>query len=273
MRTYENNRSRELRRRRRRRAARKQRRRRCLFLCAILLAVGIARVRVGAGEGKKGSNTQKIRNQIENGLQVNAKTKNQDANKLLRKYEDLLVLVNKDHEMPKDYNLERKSICQGRLEAADILYDDLVEMLADADDAGYQFYIASAYRSAAHQQKLIDNDIKKWMKTGKSYEIALEETYRQVMPAGYSEHETGLALDFLSVENSNLDVTQEVCPGNQWLRAHCMEYGFILRYPKGKETVTGIDYEPWHFRYVGREAARYLSENDFTLEEFWEMLM
>ena len=101
-----------------------------------------------------------------------------------------------------------------------------------------------------------------------SYEEALQETYRQVMPAGYSEHETGLALDILVSGNSNMDNTQEVFPGNQWLRAHCAEYGFILRYPKEKEEITGIDYEPWHFRYVGKEAARYLTKYDLTLEEF-----
>lgn len=272
MREYENNRSRELRDRKRKRAKRRQRRKRFVILGVFFLAAAAAGRRAAATDGEGKSNVQKIQNQVKNRLQVNAKAETRSAEKLLQNSYNLLVLVNKDHALPEDYYLERRTICQGRLEAADVLYDDLVEMLADAKKEGHQFYIASAYRSAVHQQQLLDNDIKKWMKTGKSYISALEETHRQVMPAGYSEHETGLALDFLSSENSNLDVTQEICPGNQWLRAHCMEYGFILRYPKGKEEITGIDYEPWHLRYVGREAARYLAKNHLTLEEFWEMI-
>lgn len=200
-----------------------------------------------------------------------SKTGDAKAAKIYQENQELLILANKENVLPEDYQPVLRSICKGRLEAAEVLYEDLTEMLADASKEGYQFYIASAYRSGEYQQKLIENDVKKFRQKGMSYEEALEETYRQVMPAGYSEHETGLALDILVSGNSNLDVTQEVCPGNQWLRTHCMEYGFILRYPKGKEACTGIDYEPWHFRYVGKEAAGYLSENNLTLEEFLEM--
>ncbi|MBQ9141542.1 MAG: M15 family metallopeptidase [Lachnospiraceae bacterium] len=107
----------------------------------------------------------------------------------------------------------------------------------------------------------------------KCYRIeALEKTYEQTMPAGKSEHETGLALDLLCSENVNMDISQADEPGNRWLAEHAHEYGFILRYPKDKEDITDIYYEPWHFRYVGKETAAFLYEQEWTLEEFWECL-
>jgi D-alanyl-D-alanine carboxypeptidase len=180
----------------------------------------------------------------------------------------LLVLVNKDVELSGDYDPNLKSICDGRLEASEYLYEDLCAMLSDAKEAGYEYWIASAYRSRQRQQELVDEDVEALMQEGYSYEDALTETYRETMPAGHSEHETGLALDILCSGNTNMDTTQADEPGNRWLLAHCSKYGFILRYPADKEDVTGISYEPWHFRYVGKEAAQYIMENGITLEDF-----
>lgn len=87
--------------------------------------------------------------------------------------------------------------------------------------------------------------------------------------AGCSEHETGLAVDIVATDNQRLDDTQEQTPETIWLHENCWRFGFILRYPAGKEDVTGIDYESWHYRYVGIEAARYLTEQQLTLDEFW----
>jgi D-alanyl-D-alanine carboxypeptidase len=180
----------------------------------------------------------------------------------------LLVLVNKDNELSEDYDSNLQSICGGRLEASEYLYEDLCAMLSDAKEAGYEYWIASAYRSRQRQQELVDEDVEALMQKGYSYEDALTETYRETMPAGHSEHETGLALDILCSGNTNMDITQADEPGNRWLLAHCSEYGFILRYPSDKEDVTGISYEPWHFRYVGKEAAQYIMGNGITLEEY-----
>jgi D-alanyl-D-alanine carboxypeptidase len=119
---------------------------------------------------------------------------------------------------------------------------------------------------------LIDDDVAERMEQGKSYDEALAETYMETMPAGYSEHETGLALDILCSGNMNMDESQAEEPGNQWLARHCQEYGFILRYPADKVSETEIDYEPWHFRYVGKEAAQYIAENELSLEEFWYII-
>ena len=185
---------------------------------------------------------------------------------------ELLLLVNKEHELSASYNPRLHSICKGRLEAADILYDDLCAMLKAGGEAGYDYWIASAHRDRAYQQGLVDDDVQKYMEKGYSYEAALEKTYEYTMPAGKSEHETGLALDILCSANTLMDESQKYEPGNQWLAEHCHEYGFILRYPEDKETVTGIKYEPWHFRYVGKEAAGYLKEKDWTLEEFYKVI-
>ena len=194
----------------------------------------------------------------------------QECQNLYAAHTPLLVLVNKEYELPASYEAGLRNICEGRLQAADILYEDLCAMLRDGGQAGFQYWIASAHRDRAYQQGLVDEDVEKYMSKGYSYEAALERTYEYTMPAGKSEHETGLALDILCSTNTIMDESQKYEPGNQWLVEHCHEYGFILRYPEDKESVTGIKYEPWHFRYVGREAAAYLKENGWTLEEFYE---
>ena len=84
---------------------------------------------------------------------------------------------------------------------------------------------------------------------------------------GFSEHQTGLALD---INAASSRAGFEATPAFAWLKEHCAQYGFILRYPEGEEAVTGIDYESWHFRYVGKEAAEYLHEQGMLLEELWE---
>lgn len=191
-----------------------------------------------------------------------------ECKEIYENHPELLVLVNKEHELDESYDPKLRTICNGRLEASDRMYQDLTKMLHAAGDAGYEYWIASAYRSRQRQQELIDEDVETLMEKGWSYEDALEQTLRETMPAGYSEHETGLALDILCSGNMNMDDSQANEPGNQWLVEHCSEYGFILRYPKDKETVTGIDYEPWHFRYVGRDAAVFIMEHNLTLEDF-----
>lgn len=196
----------------------------------------------------------------------------QECQNLYAENAALLLLVNKEKELPLSYEAGLRNICEGRLQAADILYEDLRAMLKDGGQAGFQYWIASAYRDRAYQQGLVDEDVGKYMSKGYSYEAALEKTYEYTMPAGKSEHETGLALDILCSTNTLMDESQKDEPGNRWLVDHCHEYGFILRYPAGKEDVTGIKYEPWHFRYVGKEAATYLKGKGWTLEEFYEVL-
>lgn len=196
----------------------------------------------------------------------------QECQELYAEQEELLLIVNKDHALETSYQPMLRNICKGRLKAADILYEDLCAMLADGGQAGYEYWIASAHRDRAYQQGLVDEDVEKYMAKGYTYEAAIQKTYEYTMPAGQSEHETGLALDILCSTNMVMDESQAYEPGNQWLAAHCHEYGFILRYPADKEEITGIRYEPWHFRYVGKEAAVYLRNKGWTLEEFYEVV-
>ncbi len=180
----------------------------------------------------------------------------------------LLVIANKDYELPEDYDPGLRTICNGRLQAAAVMYDDLTAMLKDAGREGYDYWIASAYRSRKRQQELIDEDVEELMKRGMGYDEAMEKTLEETLPAGHSEHETGLSLDILCAGNTKMDYSQAEEPGNRWLKEHCAKYGFILRYPPEKAEITGIAFEPWHFRYVGKKAAKEIMERGITLEEY-----
>jgi D-alanyl-D-alanine carboxypeptidase len=107
---------------------------------------------------------------------------------------------------------------------------------------------------------------------GLSQEEATTKAYETVHPAGCSEHETGLALDLTASDTYTLDEYVAEDATNQWLMDNCYQYGFILRYPTDKVAYTGIDYEPWHFRYVGVEAATFMHDNNLCLEEFYNLL-
>lgn len=186
---------------------------------------------------------------------------------------ELLVLVNWENELQDlIYKEKLRSICNGRLQASEYLYEDLVSLLAAAKADGYEYWIASGYRSRQRQQALVDEDVAYYQSQGMSYEEALHQTYLQTMPAGKSEHETGLALDILYGENPQMDLSQADTAGNRWLAESAHKYGFILRYPEDAEEITGIDYEPWHYRYVGKDAAEFLYQNKLTLEEFHDLL-
>ena len=110
------------------------------------------------------------------------------------------------------------------------------------------------------------------MGEGYSYERAVEEAGTVVAVPGTSEHQTGLALDIVDASYQHLDEAQEDTQVQQWLMEHSWEYGFVLRYPSGKSETTGIIYEPWHYRYVGREAAREMTELGLCLEEYVDWL-
>ena len=163
-----------------------------------------------------------------------------------------------------------KTLNNGYSQVDETIYDALKEMLTDGTNSGLNFCVASAYRSTSRQEEILNSDIEAYMSKGMDYEEAYDEATRQVMPPGYSEHETGLALDIVAADYQLLDDAQENTEENRWLRENCWKYGFILRYPKDKEDITQIDYESWHFRYVGTEAAEYIMKNNITLEEYIE---
>lgn len=181
----------------------------------------------------------------------------------------LLILVNRAHPLPENYTPELTELQAWNLSVASVLYDDLCRMLTDGRAQGLQFTICSAYRSHETQQALFEEDVARYMQQGMSEEEAIAATEQYTMRPGCSEHETGLAVDIVSTAQQLLDESQASTPESQWLREHCWEYGFILRYPEDKSSITGIAYESWHYRYVGVSAAQYLHERNLTLEEFW----
>ena len=137
--------------------------------------------------------------------------------------------------------------------------DALAEFIAAAREQGLSVYLSSTYRDYATQTYLYNRKVSQY-----GEEIA--KTI--VAPPGTSEHQLGLAADITDKYYEFKDESLENTELFQWMSANCAQYGFIVRYPKDKEDVTGIMYEPWHFRYVGVEAAEYIMENGLCLEEF-----
>lgn len=178
-----------------------------------------------------------------------------------------LLLVNPWEKLPTNFSVTLTSLKNG-MQVDGRIYDDLSAMLDDCWAAGLQPQVCSAYRSESTQKRLYRNKIARLQSVGYSREEALTEAARWVAVPGTSEHQTGLALDLVSAEYPFLDEKQAETPEQQWFMAHCWEYGFILRYPADKIAVTGIGYEPWHYRYVGRETATALQESGLCLEEY-----
>ena len=187
------------------------------------------------------------------------------------------MLVNVWNYMPEGYVPEVREISYQGVSPLNNKFDvraaDALElMLADARAAGYNMYLVSAYRTHEYQVSLYNRKVNEYLNMGYDEETAKSEASQWVAIPGTSEHCTGLAADIVSSTwfNYNADLTHdfEDTEHFDWLYEHCADYGFILRYPKGKEAVTAITYEPWHYRYVGVEAAKYIMENGITLEEF-----
>lgn len=185
-----------------------------------------------------------------------------------------LLLINKQHPVPDDYEVELGNIntMKGVMQCDARIIDDLLSMLQAAKEDGISLQICSPYRDYAYQQMLFDRKINLYMGAGYSYMEAYILGSQVVNVPGASEHQLGLALDIVCSTYTALDEGFGDTAAGQWLLEHSSEYGFILRYPKGKEYITGIDFEPWHFRYVGVEAATVIMSEKITLEEFVERL-
>lgn len=186
---------------------------------------------------------------------------------------DTLILVNKEHPLPKNYEVELKTMYDKVNRAAKEAYGPLNDMLKAGRAEGLAFEICSSYRDIKVQEELFQEDVDRYMQQGYSYEEAYVKAAEYTMPPGHSEHSTGLAFDIVSLGYQLLDSKQEQTAETQWLHEHCAEYGFILRYPKGKEDITKISYESWHYRYVGVEVATYIMEQGITLEEYLELVL
>ncbi len=180
-----------------------------------------------------------------------------------------LILVNKQHPIPEDYEVTLGTI-SGSMQCDRRIVRNLYDMFQGAARDGVNLIVCSPYRTHTHQIELFDRKIDRYMAAGLSYMDAYTRAAQAVTVPGTSEHEIGLAIDIVSDSYSSLNDGFGRTAAGKWLAAHSAEYGFILRYPAGKESITGIEYEPWHFRYVGREAAEYITDEGICLEEFWD---
>ena len=145
-----------------------------------------------------------------------------------------------------------------------VLMPDLEKLVAAARNAGVTIYVGSGYRSYATQASLFASNVRQHGET---------KANRFSSRPGHSEHQSGLAVDFGGTDRACwVEDCFEQTTASKWLATHAHEYGFILRYPKGKEKITGYQYEPWHFRYVGRELAGALHQSGLTMEEAWSYI-
>ncbi|MCI8417705.1 MAG: M15 family metallopeptidase [Lachnospiraceae bacterium] len=180
-----------------------------------------------------------------------------------------LRLVNFEHSLPEDFSVELTQVGDGH-QVDSRIAEALKEMIAAGKAEGYGIWIVSSYRTMEKQISLFDKKVAQFQRQGYSWEEARRQAGTMVAVPGTSEHQLGLAVDLVSSEYTGLDERQEETGSYQWLVKHCAEYGFILRYPNNKTEQTGIIYEPWHFRYVGVEAAREIMDQGICLEEYLE---
>ena len=164
-----------------------------------------------------------------------------------------LVLVNGDHPLPERFTVP------GLTQA----------MMDGCRAAGLSPLICSSYRTQETQARLFEQEVERWLGKGYMREEAEAQAARWVARPGASEHQTGLAVDIVDAGYQVLDQGQQNTAVQRWLMEHCAEYGFILRYPTDKSALTGVGYEPWHYRYVGEAAAREIMDGGLCLEEYF----
>lgn len=196
-----------------------------------------------------------------------------DNKNIIQNPANIMVLVNKIFALPSEYESEElvipnvsflygspekyeKSLL--RKEAADALE----KMFADASKSGIELFAVSGYRSFHRQQDVFDAQVN---------QVGYEEATKVVANPGNSEHQTGLAMDISNSTSGLTEAFGETVEG-KWLMENAHRFGFILRYPKGMETITGYDYEPWHYRYIGIKAATEIYEHGLTLEEYFNIV-
>ena len=178
-----------------------------------------------------------------------------------------LLLVNDWNPLPAGYDSDVTfSTVSGGKQVDSRIIDAVNRMLNDA--AAYDLAVVSAYRPKEEQDILYWRKVKQYTDKGYSDLEAQKVGGTIVKRPGFSEHNCGLAMDVGGSGDYTLEQTFANTPAYAWLMEHCADYGFILRFPEGKEDITGVIYEPWHYRYVGEEAARYIMDNDLCLEEY-----
>lgn len=177
-----------------------------------------------------------------------------------------LILINKDNRIPEDYEINLTELANGK-KVDERIYPELQKMFDDARASGLSLFVAQGYRTEAEQQKLLDQKQEAYENEGNPPKEARKLAEQWVAVPGTSEHQIGIAVD--------INADTEKCKAEDvydWLADNAHRYGFINRYPADKTDITGISNEPWHYRYVGIDAAKEIHEKDLCLEEYIETL-
>lgn len=178
-----------------------------------------------------------------------------------------LIVVNRWNELPEDYEVQLTELSNGQMVDSRI-YPYLQEMFDAARTEDVYPVVREGYRTAEEQQEILDDKIQSYINQGYS-QVKAERTAKEwVALPGTSEHQLGIAVDINADKSkcSNEDVYG-------WLAENAYKYGFVLRYPPGKQKITGTSYEPWHYRYVGEEATKEIYERGICLEEYFKQMI
>ena len=178
-----------------------------------------------------------------------------------------LIHVSRDNPIDRSFTVDLVEIEGGYL--IDVrIHTYLEAMISDAADDGVIIEVCSAYRSVSTQKALLERRAQLMMTSGLDTDIAYHKAGEYLSGPGESEHHTGLAVDLITPGKSTLDEDFAETDAFAWLSKNASRYGFILRYPKGKEDLTEFPYEPWHFRYVGSKHAASIESSGMCLEEY-----
>lgn len=249
-----------------------------VYMAASLTAENAARPAVGAADSQTAAQSQTPASSTAQSAPGGSDADSAAAAQAAAKAEaqaqlddPLMVLVSPAHAMPEGYEVGETVTCStdvnnGTLAKAAAEAFQAMKAAAKAD--GVTLHLQSGYRSVEYQANLFKNQIAKWEATGLDTAAATEKAKTVVTPPGHSEHNCGLAADINSPEYTALEEPFKNTQAYAWLCQHAGEYGFILRYPQDKEDVTGIIYEPWHWRYVGVENAARINASGLCLEEY-----
>ena len=220
-------------------------------------------------EGKEEAPVESSSQKEEEQEQSSQETKQQQlAEEFAKEKEEYyLLLANAENPLPQDWSIQTEEVQNG-YEMDKRAAPAMREMIQAAKEDGVELMLCSAYRSIEKQHQLFDLSQQAYMAQGMSEEEAYAKTATETAIPGTSEHQTGLAADIVTPTYQMLDAGFADTPAGQWLSEHATEYGFVLRYPQDKQEVTGIIYESWHYRFVGKTHAKLMKESGLCLEEY-----
>lgn len=221
-----------------------------------------------SGHGEKYEITGSSADQTEETEQQNgSQVPEEEGQNISQPDEWNLILVNPWNEIPDGYEVNLTQLKNNQ--AIDTrCYPQLQQMMDDCRADGLNPLICASYRSLEKQQELFEDKKQRVISEGCPEDEADEEAAKTVALPGTSEHQLGLAVDIVDMGYQQLDTAQENTPVQRWLMKNSWKYGFVLRYPTEKSEITGIIYEPWHYRYVGQTAAREMYQKNLCLEEY-----